>query len=77
MLEQGGLLVCVIQKRALAAWSKEMTLALIGLYKTAYELLFQQSQHQEGGRMGTHLHYAKHSQVQKILRHLPLKVFSK
>ena len=64
VLEQEEVSVCVILKKSALAWSKEMTFALIGFYKHR-EPFFQFSQHQEQERMGTHLHYAKHSQWEK------------
>ena len=48
VVEQKELSVCVILKKCLA-WSKEMMLALIGLY-TNHKPFFQLSQHQEQGR---------------------------
>ena len=38
---------------------------------------YQLSRHQEEQHMGTHLHYAKLSQVQETLRHLPHSGFQK
>ena len=68
VLEQEELSVCVNEKKYPCLVKRNDV--GINWFVQKPPTFLQLSRHQEEEHMGTHLQYAKHSQVQKILRHL-------